>query len=105
MLVGRLAILRLSDRLEFSDAVKPIKLPDFGDGFVAAGTLCTLSGWGDTDDPNDSDEPLRRVELPIVDQRTCVRVYMDGIESLVGPGEICTGDMENGGKDGSSATG
>lgn len=90
------ALLELSENLEFSDSIKPIALPNDNE-MTNVGTMCLVSGWGDkkrfmvlrkTE--------LRAVEVPIINQNKCNNNYRmyGGITSRM----ICAG-FDKGGKD------
>lgn len=87
-------LLQLENKLEFSDSVYRIRLPDFGDAHIETGTVCLVSGWGRTRNISESDDVLRGVGVPIVDHRMCNQVY----EGIITPRMVCAG-FENGGKD------
>lgn len=88
------ALLELSTPLKFSDTIRSIPLPDFGDAAIENGTRCLVSGWGETQNTNESDVVLRGAEVPIVGQKKCNRVYEGKITTRM----ICAG-YDNGGKD------
>lgn len=75
-------LIELRTKLEFTDRIQPIRLPAFSDT-IENGTLCTVTGWGLTYNPNESTVSLRGVEVPI--QHDC-RPF-----SRIGPSMICAG--------------
>lgn len=87
-------LLELADNLEFNESVKPIRLPDLGDGYIKNGTVCLVSGWGRTRNISESTDLLRGVQVPIVDQKICNAAY----EGKITPRMMCAGH-KNGGKD------
>lgn len=87
-------LLQLENKLEFSESVHSIKLPDFGDAHIETGAVCLVSGWGRTHNTSETDYLLRGVEVPIADQKMCNRAYGGKIT----PRMICAG-YEKGGKD------
>ncbi|XP_063702860.1 trypsin-1-like [Culicoides brevitarsis] len=89
------ALLKLNKSLEFSETVQPVKLTE-QDKSPAAGTLCTVSGWGNTQNPNESSDKLRAVSVPVVDQEECAQKYNEFYG--VTPRMLCAG-LEEGGKD------
>lgn len=89
------ALLKLRKSLEFTQNVKPVKLTE-QDKSPSAGTLCTVSGWGNTQNPNESSEQLRAVSVPVVDQDVCDKAYQEF--SGVTPRMLCAG-LDQGGKD------
>lgn len=89
-------LLKLKKRLRFNKKVRAIPFSQFGDSEVSNGTKCLVSGWGLTQNPNESDQKLRAVVVPIVDQKLCNQTY----DGLITARMICAGFYENGGKDG-----
>lgn len=87
-------LLQLAADLEFSDSVKPIRLPDFGEAYIKNGTICLASGWGKTRNASESSDLLRGVQVPTVDQQICNAAY----EGKITPRMICAG-YKDGGKD------
>lgn len=53
------ALLELAEPLEFDDTKQPIKLHDFDENFED-GTMCFISGWGNTQSIDESNLFLRR---------------------------------------------
>lgn len=70
------------------------KLPTADD--VADGTLVTVSGWGNTKNPNESSDVLRAVQVPKVNQKVCQEAYTNFGD--VTDRMICAGYTQ-GGKD------
>lgn len=91
------ALLLLERPLNFGNSIQPVRLPNFGE-FPTDNTICLVTGWGDTKNPNESRVQLRGVYLPIVNQQQCNNAYKDygGITSRM----ICAGIYPAGGKDG-----
>lgn len=89
------ALLKLSKSLEFGENVNAVKLPKKNDR-PEAGTLCTVSGWGNTQKPNESTDKLRATVVPVVAQEECQAAYNDfyGVTDRM----VCAG-YKNGGKD------
>lgn len=89
-------VLRMVQSFDFfSDYIQKIALPEqYKD--IKDGTKCTVAGWGATQNPNESREALRAVNVSIIDQVTCNDAYasMGGITTRM----ICAG-TEGGGKD------
>ncbi|XP_035824223.1 chymotrypsinogen A [Aplysia californica] len=90
------AVLTLSTELEYSYCVAPICLPRVNTT-PRQGTVCTAAGWGTQRYGGRNLTPLlQKVNLPIVDQNSCVRSYGSRyINNL----KICAGDYRNGGID------
>lgn len=88
-------LIKLSQPLIFDKRIQPIDLPD-EDTIIADGTLCKSTGWGKTENSNKSEDFLRKVEVPIVNQDECNKVY----PSQITPQMICAGYFgEKGRKD------
>lgn len=87
-------LVELKIRLQFSQKVQSISLPNVDDAPIAADTLCLVSGWGNTKNSSASSLILRGVEVPIVDQHACNRAYSGRITDRM----ICAG-FKHGGKD------
>lgn len=90
-------LIELRTDLEFTDQIKSIPLPDFGEEYVAPGTLCLVSGWGNTNNPSESTLLLRGAEVPIVKQTECAHAYSAYARNVTSR-MICAG-YEQGGKD------
>lgn len=86
------ALLEVEDSIEFNENQQPITLIN-ADYKVDDDTMCLVTGWGNTLSL-ESDEKLRGVEVPIVNQQKCMEDY-DGI---ITPRMVCAG-WEKGGKD------
>ncbi|XP_053674738.1 trypsin 5G1-like [Anopheles nili] len=89
------ALLELEIDLEFSENVAPIDLPNQNEP-VKEGTMLQVSGWGTTQNPNESNTVLRAVNVPAVDQQECNRSY--GNRNKIHDEMLCAGYLE-GGKD------
>lgn len=68
------SLLKLTEKLKFSDQIKPIALPS-QDEPVADNTLCLVSGWGNTQNTQESREKLRGAYVPSVNQEKCQSSY------------------------------
>jgi len=99
-LEGDIALVRLPEKIEFNDYIRPACLPpaeDADNGYV--GELTTPVGWGKNADSAGGITPtLQMVEdLPVIDNPTCNSYYgiiYDGImciDSSDGKG-VCNGD-------------
>ncbi|XP_058447347.1 trypsin-1-like [Malaya genurostris] len=89
------SLLELSGKLNLSESVQPIDLPAADDSF-ADETLCEVSGWGNTQNVNESSLMLRAATVPLYNQAKCSSIYKEygGVKSNM----ICAG-FEQGGKD------
>lgn len=87
------ALLELTEPLKFTNKVKPIALPS-ADEELPDGTLCQVSGWGHTHNTDMYDNMLRRVYVPIMNQKACYDNYetVNKVTSRM----ICTGNDESG---------
>merc|ERR1712038_2177550 len=83
------ALLKLSAPLVLSDYVSPICLTDVE---VPVGTDCVATGWGETENPAESNLVLREVLLPIISQAECTNSY----GSWITPYTVCAGYMSGG---------
>lgn len=90
------SLLKLSEPLNFTGSVQPVKLAGVFDK-VRDGAMCLVSGWGNTQSSNESMGNLRGAEVPIVNQRKCANDYAR--YGGVTPRMLCAG-YEKGGKDG-----
>src|SRR6266487_1806885 len=58
-----LAIITLTKRAQFTDAIRPICLPQRGRTYADA--LATVTGWGSTEYGGPSSKKLRQVTIPV----------------------------------------
>jgi len=95
-----IALVRLPEKIEFNDYIRPACLPpseDENNGYV--GELTTPVGWGKNSDNAGGITPTLQMvsDLPVIDNPTCNSVYgiiYDGImciDSSDGKG-VCNGD-------------
>lgn len=89
-------LLRLKKRLWFNKKVRAIQVSQFGDANINNGDKCLVSGWGETNSPNENEEQLRGGEVPIVDQKRCNQAYDGNITLRM----ICAGHFGDGGNNG-----
>lgn len=68
------SLLELEQPLEFSDRIKAIALPE-QDEKVEDETLCLVTGWGNTQNVQESREKLRAAIVPSVNQEDCNKAY------------------------------
>ncbi|XP_038672809.1 coagulation factor X [Scyliorhinus canicula] len=70
-----IALLYLNQPVNFSISIAPICLPNenLGRLLLQDGKLGTVSGWGLTFERGRSSRFLRRVQLPYVEQETCIK--------------------------------
>lgn len=95
------ALVRLSQPVQWSDYVRPICLPSSGSLFPAD-MPCTVTGWGNVreDVPLSGVGTLQQVQVPILSQSSCQEMYhTDPAEQVdILYDMICAGYQE-GGKD------
>lgn len=89
------SLIELAEPLVFNATVQPIKLPRPFE-FIRDQSLCLVTGWGNTQNSNESRILLRGAEVPIFNQRKCAKAYS---RYTVTPRMICAG-FDKGGKDG-----
>lgn len=87
-------LIQLKTKLVFNRAIRSVGLPDFGDAPFVNGTMCLISGWGDTKNSTESDVVLRGAEIPIISRKVCNKLYPGRITARM----MCAGYKE-GGKD------
>jgi trypsin len=89
------SLLELAEELEFDTVKQKVKLPE-QDEPVKDGTLCEVTGWGVTQNPQESTEVLRVAYVPAVNQKECASSYslFGGVTDRM----LCAGYKE-GGKD------
>lgn len=89
------SLLELAEPIAFDANKQPIKLPDLKDEFMD-GDLCFVTGWGNTQNTDETREWLRQAEVPLFNQELCSDKYKEygGITERM----ICAGYLE-GGKD------
>ncbi|XP_059622965.1 trypsin-1-like [Phlebotomus argentipes] len=89
------ALLELAETLTFSEACQPVDLPE-QDQDVEDGALLLVSGWGNTQNAEESREKLRAALVPKTNDEVCSEAY--GGNGMITPRMICAG-YEEGGKD------
>lgn len=114
-----ISLLELSETLNFTERIQPIALPDANTD-IYDGNLCVTTGWGnlvstfyfhlnrislnffftlyhrigETQSANESFQFLRKVDVPIFNEKECSKAY----KTTITPRMICAGHYE-GGKD------
>ncbi|XP_055596184.1 trypsin 5G1-like [Uranotaenia lowii] len=88
-------LLELAEEIKFTESYKAIELPE-QDEPVEDGSMCLVSGWGNTQNWSDNRRILRAANVPSVNQKECDQAYSvyGGITDRM----ICAG-YEKGGKD------
>ncbi|XP_003790974.1 serine protease 33 [Otolemur garnettii] len=97
---GDLALLQLSHPVPLSSRVEPVCLPAPG-ARPRPRTQCWVTGWGSLRPgvPLPEWRPLQGARVPLLDSRTCDRLYHLGAdvpraERIVLPGNLCAGYIE-----------
>lgn len=86
-----IAILQLATEITLETGVKEvIRLPQLND-IIEDKTKAFVSGWGDTNNPKESNEFLRAVHVPIINQKVCKQAY-----PYLSANMVCAGDMNGG---------
>ncbi|XP_030157398.1 serine protease 33-like [Lynx canadensis] len=97
---GDLALLQLSRPVPLSARIRPVCLPEPG-ARPPLRAPCWVTGWGSLQPgvPLPAWRPLQGVRVPLLDARTCDRLYHVGTsvpraEHIVLPGNLCAGYVE-----------
>lgn len=90
------ALLELEDELQFGESREAIKLAESKD-FYIDGSMALVTGWGITQNWNESCRILRGAGVQIIAQDKCVKMYEH--EGVITDRMICAG-FEQGGIDG-----
>lgn len=89
-------LLLLQKPIQFNSKVQAVALPKINDADLATGTICLISGYGNTENSSESTNLLRAVEVPVIDQEVCNEAYT----GRVTPRMFCAGLFDEGGKNG-----
>uniref|UniRef100_A0A8C8VMP5 Peptidase S1 domain-containing protein n=1 Tax=Pelusios castaneus TaxID=367368 RepID=A0A8C8VMP5_9SAUR len=71
---GDIALVHLAKRVNFTDYILPICLPDASISFPP-GKRCWVTGWGPGESDLPSPQTLQKLEVPIIDSETCKSLY------------------------------
>ncbi|XP_041037089.1 serine protease hepsin [Carcharodon carcharias] len=88
-----IAILHLQVPLNFSDHIQPLCLPAFGQRLVD-GTLCSVTGWGNTEYYGQESDVLREAHVPIISNSRCNSPEF--YNNQIMPSMFCAGYSEGG---------
>ncbi|XP_043557536.1 transmembrane protease serine 2-like isoform X2 [Chiloscyllium plagiosum] len=88
-----IALLRLKTPFTFSDSIRPVCLPNYGQTFPS-GSNCVISGWGDLLEGGTPAATLHWTVVPLLTYYDCKKLYYDTITSRM----FCAG-LEEGGRD------
>lgn len=69
-----IALLKLEKPLQYSNVIKPVKLPKAEEDF--SGQLVTVSGWGQTENGSGSEE-LLFTDLRILNRTKCEEMFVE----------------------------
>ncbi|XP_024119827.1 trypsin-2 [Oryzias melastigma] len=84
-------LIKLSTPATLNQYVQPVSLPS---SCAPAGTMCLVSGWGNTMNPADDGDKLQCLNIPILSDSDCNNSYPGMITNSM----FCAGYLE-GGKD------
>ncbi|CAL7945080.1 unnamed protein product [Xylocopa violacea] len=90
-----IALIRLEKPLVYSSRVRPILLAPIADHY-AAGSKAVVTGWGQLRTDGPSPSQLHKVEVPLVSNARCSRLYSN---RPITRRMICAGYINFGGKD------
>ncbi|XP_053736312.1 trypsin-2-like [Synchiropus splendidus] len=91
MISNDVMLIKLSEPAIINDYVRPVALPS---SCAPAGTMCTVSGWGNTMSSDNDSNYLQCLDIPILSDDECHRSYPGMIDESM----FCAGYLE-GGKD------
>ncbi|XP_053117433.1 serine protease 27-like [Hemicordylus capensis] len=86
---GDIALVQLSRKVNYSDLILPICLPDASVNFPP-GKLCWVTGWGNLRNSVDLPSPqiLQKLQVPIIDSETCAALYRTNMGDGMTPRNI-----------------
>ncbi|XP_068100124.1 serine protease 27-like [Hyperolius riggenbachi] len=94
---GDIALIELSELVEFTTYILPISLPS-QKVHLPEGTLCSATGWGNTEEtvPLEDPQTLQEVEVPLIDSSKCEAMFRDSMGygttfTLILPDMLCAG--------------
>ncbi|XP_032132711.1 transmembrane protease serine 2 isoform X1 [Sapajus apella] len=86
-----IALMKLQAPLTFSDAVKPVCLPNPGMNLDPE-QPCWISGWGATEEKGKTSDVLNAAMVPLIDPQRCNSRYV--YNNLITPAMICAGFLK-----------
>lgn len=94
ILCNDIALLHLSENIQFSSYIRPICMPFMIHKYSepSNGTNFTLAGWGQTSNVNIS-RRLRQVEVPYVNVTYCKQIYQIKFDTFSLNSNICAGGI------------
>ncbi|CAH0723838.1 unnamed protein product, partial [Brenthis ino] len=91
-----IAVLKLNDRVNISNTIKPVCLPH-DDAHLYTGVKAIAVGWGSVGEQMSHSCNLLDVELPVLSNEVCRNTKYDS--SMITDGMLCAGYPEQGKKD------
>jgi secreted trypsin-like serine protease len=85
-----IALLKLTADIQYTDAARPICLPDVTSNFT--GKVCVVAGWGRSGDNEGPSQYMQMLNAPIFQERICLAAYGDKYYEH----NYCAGYGENG---------
>lgn len=89
---GDIAIIKLTEKIQFNSYIRPVCLPNSEITDIINGTVV---GWGYHDDREEPSDHPRKLEIPILDPRDCIRKNQ-GLSFIFARSLFCAG-KEGGG--------
>ncbi|XP_061911760.1 serine protease 27-like [Entelurus aequoreus] len=90
-----LALLRLSNPVNYTDYIRPICMASNASQFNNA-TMCWATGWGQLSNVSNTSETLQEVEVPIIENKQCSDSYFPDGEDTFFNDIICAGQWNKG---------
>lgn len=91
-----IALIKLKDRANFTNNIRPIDLPPNDEYNFAENPDCWITGWGRTSGNATGASPvLMELNIPVLNNTECDRRWSDNIIGIVQPileQHICVGD-------------
>ncbi|KAI5646904.1 trypsin domain-containing protein [Phthorimaea operculella] len=94
--VDDIALLRLNERVNITDTVKPVCLPHSDDNSYV-GVKAIAAGWGSIDETKNHSCQLLEVELPILSNEECRSTKYES--AMIAENMLCAGYPKEGKKD------
>nr|XP_015224277.1 PREDICTED: transmembrane protease serine 3-like [Lepisosteus oculatus] len=88
-----IALLRTATPISFTDTVRPVCLPAYGQIFPS-GETCWISGWGFTAEGGPISLVLREAPVLLINNKVCSTMDIYGIN--ITPRMVCAGYMDGG---------
>lgn len=98
---GDIALIKLAEPVHFTTYIRPVCLPDYESTRIVSGTVV---GWGAHDNTNIPSDYPRKIEIPILDPRDCIRKNRE-LATIFGRSMFCAGKDGSGVCEGDSGSG